>query len=67
MKPWRCGDCNKEIQVYDEYEPEYCCDGRECGCMGRETNPLFCDECEEKREKFCKEVKEHLEEVGLPF
>ena len=48
MKKYNCAACGKEIEVYDEYEPEYCCDGRECGCMGKPMNPMFCDECEEK-------------------
>lgn len=24
------------------YVPEYCCDGHECGCMGRPINPCVC-------------------------
>jgi hypothetical protein len=48
MKKWNCDACGKEIEVYDEFEPEMCCDGRERGCMGKPINPMFCDECEEK-------------------
>lgn len=25
-------------------EPEYCCDGRECGCMGAPRDPVVCSE-----------------------
>ncbi|RJE88606.1 hypothetical protein D3P07_11465 [Paenibacillus sp. 1011MAR3C5] len=37
-----------DAQVYD-YEPQMCCDGRECGCMGKPLEPPLCStECEEK-------------------
>lgn len=48
MKSFECYACRKEIQVEDDYEPEYCCSGANCGCMGSPINPVFCDECEEK-------------------
>lgn len=48
MKEWRCNGCGKPIEVYDDYEPEFCCDGRGCGCLGEVINPMFCDDCEEK-------------------
>jgi hypothetical protein len=49
MKEWRCSGCGKPIEVYDEYEPEFCCDGRWfCECLGEVLNPMFCDECEVK-------------------
>lgn len=38
-----CGNpaCENEIP-----EPEMCCDGRECGCMGQPIDPSFCsNEC----------------------
>ncbi|HEY8890232.1 MAG TPA: hypothetical protein VIM70_08235 [Clostridium sp.] len=47
MKKWSCSACGREIEVYDDYEEEYCCDGMWCGCQGREINPVFCNECEE--------------------
>lgn len=29
-----------------DYEPEVCCGGHECGCMGMPTNPCVCsDKC----------------------
>ncbi|MNW37050.1 hypothetical protein D3C74_140810 [compost metagenome] len=29
-----------------DYEPEYCCEGRECGCMGLPIEPPICSkEC----------------------
>jgi hypothetical protein len=48
MKPWNCITCGKEIEVEDDYEPQYCCSGRDCTCMGQPINPVFCDECEIK-------------------
>lgn len=46
MKKHNCDSCHKEIEVYDEYEPEICCSGFECGCYGKPINPVFCDDCE---------------------
>ncbi|MDF2563749.1 MAG: hypothetical protein K0Q53_144 [Massilibacillus sp.] len=48
MKDWKCVACGCEIKVEDDYEPEYCCSGKDCGCMGRPINPEFCNECEIK-------------------
>lgn len=51
MKKWKCDACGKDIEIYDGYEPEFCCAGRwedHCICGGRPINPLFCDECEIK-------------------
>lgn len=41
---WECMDCGTPI----EYEPEYCCDGRECGCMGKPIEPPLCHKCWDK-------------------
>lgn len=41
-------NCGEIIEVPDDYEPEYCCNGYMCGCYGYPTNPMFCDECEKK-------------------
>ena len=30
------------------YRPEFCCDGFECGCMGKPTKPCLCPDCEKK-------------------
>ena len=46
MKKWNCDSCGTEIKVLDDYEPEFCCEGRECGCYGGPINPIFCDDCE---------------------
>lgn len=35
----RCG-----APVYG-YSPRYCCDGQECGCMGRPIEPCWCEAC----------------------
>lgn len=47
MKEWYCGKCRALIQVYEDYEPVYCCSGfpEGCYCHGDEMNPLFCDKC----------------------
>ena len=40
-----CICCNEEI---NNYEPEMCCSGIECGCLGLPINPPVCStECEE--------------------
>ncbi len=41
-----CSACSKPIKIEGEYEREYCCNGHDCGCRGREINPIFCDDCE---------------------
>lgn len=46
--------CGKDCLAPKDYEPEGCCSGRECGCMGREINPVFCDKCEEKFMNYSK-------------
>ena len=38
---YRCEVCNKGLEDYD---PEYCCDGRECGCHGQPSFPPICSE-----------------------
>lgn len=38
-----CMICSKEMP---DYEPMYCCSGRECGCMGLPIEPPICSiEC----------------------
>lgn len=40
-----CEICDKEIPDYD---PQMCCNGHMCGCMGQPNNPPVCsDECYE--------------------
>ena len=36
-----CMKCGTPI----DYTPEYCCEGRECGCMGKPIEPPLCDKC----------------------
>ncbi|MDD2470165.1 MAG: hypothetical protein PHI22_04485 [Bacilli bacterium] len=50
MKKFECMACGKEIEVDEDYEPEYCCEvlSNACYCMGKPINPVFCDKCEEK-------------------
>lgn len=48
MKEWKCITCGKDIEVEDDYEYEFCCEGRDCNCKGLPINPAFCDECENK-------------------
>lgn len=48
LKKGQCTGCLINIKVPKDYVPEYCCDGRECGCMGLPNNPMLCDVCEEK-------------------
>lgn len=37
----KCARCNE----VDIPEPEFCCNGRECGCMGLPIDPPYCDKC----------------------
>lgn len=48
MKKWKCDACKCDIEILEEYEREYCCDGYMCGCYGLHINPVFCDTCEEE-------------------
>ncbi len=43
-----CCEKPKKKSEYKLYEPEHCCNGRFCGCMGRPINPPICDECMNK-------------------
>lgn len=45
MKCEPCVKCGTTVLVDEDYEPEGCCNGFECGCMGQQTNPIFCREC----------------------
>lgn len=40
----KCLECN-EAEIP---EPELCCSGHMCGCMGLPIDPPYCDECREK-------------------
>lgn len=44
------GKCDVCGCIVEDYEPEYCCSGRECGCMGLPIGPCLCEkeECIEK-------------------
>ncbi len=39
LTPYQCEVCGKTA---DDYEPTFCCDGRECSCQGRPTEPCTC-------------------------
>ena len=42
--PEPCLICGKPVH---DYEPEFCCSGRDCGCMGAPMEPCTCSvECE---------------------
>ncbi len=42
---WKCLICGGEVP----YEPEMCCDGKDCGCRGLPIYPPICgDKCNEK-------------------
>lgn len=38
--------CQKEIFL-DE-EPILCCNGKDCGCLGKSIEPILCKDCEIK-------------------
>lgn len=43
-----CRNCGDK---YFGQEPEYCCNGRDCGCLGMPIEPDYCDSCLEKHYK----------------
>lgn len=44
MRAARCCICGKPVP---DYEPVYCCDGRDCGCGGAPLFPCVCSpECD---------------------
>lgn len=43
-KQWECIECKTPI----DYEPEYCCSGYMCGCMGMPIDPPLCVRCFER-------------------
>ena len=45
LKHWNCDACGGSVMVEADYEPVVCCGGYMCGCMGLNTEPVFCDEC----------------------
>jgi hypothetical protein len=42
MKEYVCELCGTPIP---DYKPEYCCDGKDCGCQGQPIEPPWCDKC----------------------
>lgn len=39
-----CLICHRPVP---DYEPQYCCDGRDCNCMAQPMNPCVCSvECD---------------------
>lgn len=38
----KCMNCDKK---YFGNEPQFCCNGKDCGCMGLPTEPYLCDDC----------------------
>lgn len=57
-----CWICQKE---YEGEEPEMCCSGRECGCMGQPIDPIVCsEECYNKLVNG--EHNSHTESVTVP-
>ena len=46
---YSCVFCRKEVE---EYIPDYCCDGRMCGCYGEPLEPPMHIECYNKHFGF---------------
>lgn len=42
MVVYKCVICGSEVI---DYEPEYCCSGYMCGCMGKPIDPPICEAC----------------------
>ena len=41
----KCEECGVDVPGY---EPQICCSGHECGCMGRPVEPCLCAKCWEE-------------------
>ena len=41
----KCQRCGAEVE---DYEPEFCCGGRDCACGGHAVEPCLCDNCWDK-------------------
>ncbi len=39
---YRCLNCGESLP--EDWDPKYCCDGLECGCMGLPTEPQVCSQ-----------------------
>lgn len=48
-----CYECKNKLteQDHEAYEPQMCCSGFECGCMGMPTEPPYCLSCIVKGQK----------------
>lgn len=44
-----CEICGEAL----DYEPEFCCDGYQCGCGGEPAEPLICEACALEEKKEC--------------
>lgn len=60
MKKVNCCKCQENtVLVTIDFKFQFCCSGlpEMCGCYGRETNPVFCNECEEEMRKAAQQHK----------
>lgn len=39
---YNCEQCGKPVP---DYEPQFCCNGQDCGCLGLPIEPCLCDDC----------------------
>ena len=47
------GNCEHCGKFVEDYDPQYCCNAFDCGCMGRPTVPCFCSqECSDKYDQM---------------
>jgi hypothetical protein len=42
MSDYDCMMCHKPLA--DDYDPQMCCSGYDCGCRGQPTNPPICSD-----------------------
>ena len=40
-------ECGVEFQT--DIKPSYCCDGKDCGCYGKDQNIYTCNKCLKER------------------
>lgn len=64
--PPTCLICGKPVP---DYVPEYCCDGRDCGCYGRPIHPCVCsDACRAAMMNYIgKPFEERRVLAGIPL
>jgi hypothetical protein len=60
-----CLMCEKEVL---DYEPQMCCSGHDCGCMGQPVEPCLCSiECSRALFRYDGSIEERRIKAGIEF